>query len=438
MRAIRSNDKAWDVRRRASRFALGVAVIVAAACAGGCKHTSSAANPVFELQPRPVLKAAGISSTWDPRISVDTAGGLYLFTVYEDGSNSRLGVSRSESGGDTFDSQIVPISEPRVSISSHGEQSPSAVTTISGIFALWQEQAAGGASKIMAARSVNWGESFEKPVQVSDAQAASFRGFPSIAVSPNGDVYATWLDERDMSPASKEEDSSYVYLAKSSDHGASFGSNVRVGDHTCPCCRPSLAFGPKGEVYVAWRRVFPGQKRDMVVSTSVDGGRTFADPVRVNSDGWKIEGCPDSGPTLVESGSNLWIAWMTAGNNNLARIYVSSSVDGGHSFRAPVLASGDVLDPNHPSWQSGAPGTLWLVFQGRAPSATGSWSQNQAFLTRVASDGTASVPFAIPGSETSVAYPRVALGYGGQMYVAWTQSDGGHFIVMLSRGRVKG
>jgi hypothetical protein len=413
------------------RFTLIALTAVTMACA------RSHQMPVcrFEPHPRPLLETIGLSSSWDPELAVDTAGTLYVFAVYDQDSKSRLGLVMSENGGDTLAPAVVPISGAGLSIVSHGEQSPKVAMTRSEIYTLWQEIAEDGTGRIMSARSLSWGQSFDKPVQVSDKDARGYRGFASIGVGPNGDVYAVWLDERDNS--GRDQETSSVYLAKSVDRGATFGRNVRVANHTCPCCRPSLAFGPKGEVYVAWRRVFSGEIRDVVVSTSRDGGQTFAEPVRVHDDGWKLNGCPDSGPTLTESDDNLYVAWMTAGDNAQPRVQLARSVDGAQSFAEPRDISGDILDPNHPVLKTGSDGTMWLVFQGRAPSANGSWHKTQAYVVQIGPSGNPSLPMSVPGSENSISYPTLALGSGGRMFLAWTQPAGNRQAIMLSRGRTK-
>src|SRR5262249_19809369 len=51
---------------------------------------------------------------------------------------------------------------------------------------------------------------------------------------------------------------------------------VRVGDATCVCCRLAAAPGPAETVALIWRKVFPGDIRDMVLSTSRNGGKSFA------------------------------------------------------------------------------------------------------------------------------------------------------------------
>jgi hypothetical protein len=55
-----------------------------------------------------------------------------------------------------------------------------------------------------------------------------------------------------------------------------------------------VAAGPVETVAVLWRKVFPGDIRDMVLGLSRDGGRSFA-PARVCGDGWKITACPRLG-----------------------------------------------------------------------------------------------------------------------------------------------
>jgi len=423
------------VMAKGTRLSLGLAVLVLVGLAAACHQTAQSPQCVFETQPRAVLESIGLNATWDPRLAIDTAGTLYLFAVYDENSKSRLGLVQSHDGGDTLSPPMVPISDAGVSVGSHGEQSPSVTMTRGDIYALWQQSAKDGSETIMSARSFSWGENFDKPVQVSDKGALSYKGFPSIGVGPNGVVYAVWLDERDNTDSNA--DSSSVYLAKSADRGATFGQHVLVSEEACPCCRPSLAFGAHGEVFVAWRRVFPGEIRDLVVSASHDGGKTFATPVRVHDDGWKLKGCPDCGATLAESNGVLYIAWMTEGKEERPRIEFARSDDDGKSFTQPVDISGTILDPDHPNIKIADDGTLWLAFQGRAPTTNGNWSKTQAYLVQIPLRGAPSPPISVPGSENSVAYPTIGLGSGGRIFLAWTQPQGDHSVVMLSRGRTK-
>jgi hypothetical protein len=122
----------------------------------------------------------------------------------------------------------------------------------------------------------------EGPVRVTDKKTPSANIFPFMTAKPYAGVYAVWLDGRNpeaMPPGTFE-----IYLAKSENQGIGFGRNVRVSAAGCPCCRPVLAFGEKGEVFVAFRTVLTGDIRDIMIATSQDLGETFSPAQRVSQD----------------------------------------------------------------------------------------------------------------------------------------------------------
>ena len=407
-----------------------VVAVVGAACWVGCNNASSTYS--FETSPRPLLGNLRVGASWAPQISVDTAGTLYLLTMYEQNRKPRLGFTMSHDQGDTF-MPIIPVSAEGAPVSSHGESSPRFITSNTVLYASWLQPTTNGGADLMIARSLSWGENFEKPVQITDKNHHSYAGFLSLAILPHEDVAAVWLDERDEKPNSETFS---VYFAKSTDKGATFGHNVRVADHACPCCRPSIAADSKGNISVAWRKVFPGEIRDMVVSNSRDGGATFDEPVAVTEDGWKINGCPDSGPSAAVLHGKLFLAWLTEGREQRARIRLAFSDDQGHSFRDSGNISGNILDPNHPTLRIAQDERLIAVFQGRQPKENGSdWNKIQAFVVEIDGDGRSHPPVALPASAESISYPSAAAGNGGRLFVTWTQPRGESQIAMLSRGR---
>jgi hypothetical protein len=210
-----------------------------------------------------------------------------------------------------------------------------------------------------------------------------------------------WLDGRDRhwSEHGASPGSSGVYLAKSTDGGGSFGKNIRVAPNVCPCCRPALAFGQAGEVHVAWRAYTSDDIRDIVTVTSADGGVTFTQPARVAADNWKISGCPHSGPSMSVKGRRLYITWYSEGDGTNAGIRLAWSDDGGKSFKAPVIASSGVLDPNHPVLSLSEDGRLMLAFQGRDPVEKEGWGIVRPFVAGVSESGAVSEPIAIPGEQ---------------------------------------
>src|SRR5262249_43921863 len=150
-----------------------------------------------------------------------------------------------------------------------------------------------------------------------------------------------------------------------------------------------------GELVIAWRKVFKGDIRDLVVSVSQDGGQTFAAETRVANDDWQLTACPDSGPGLVAKGNRIYVAWLTEGREHKARIQFSWSDDPGKTLHAPVLASEGIVDPNHARLQTSEDGNIVLAFQGREGQSQSGWEPVRVFVSEVEDRGL-SKPVAVP------------------------------------------
>jgi hypothetical protein len=189
-------------------------------------------------------------------------------------------------------------------------------------------------------------------------------------------------------------------------------------------------------VYVAWRKVFPGDIRDIVVARSQDGGMTFSEPVKAGDDGWVLHACPDSGPSMATANGKLYVAWYSEGQGK-AGIRVVTSPDSARTFSQPQIASAGVLDSNHPQLSISDDGRALLAFQGRkrAPD-NAQWNPMQVFMTAIRDDGTATAAEALPLVHTSAAYPAVLSASAGRAFIAWTEKDGETSEVQMCRGRV--
>jgi hypothetical protein len=139
------------------------------------------------------------------------------------------------------------------------------------------------------------------------------------------------------------------WIARSTDGGRTFSPRVRVDvEEACPCCRTALASDKKGTLYMAWRHVHPGNIRDIVVAKSMDHGATWGELVRVHADDWKFDGCPHAGPSMaVDSAGAIHIAWWT-GKDGAAGVYYAKSRDGAKTFDTPVaLGVAQASQPAH-------------------------------------------------------------------------------------------
>lgn len=283
------------------------------------------------------------------------------------------------------------------------------------------------------ARSLSFGHHFDPPVAVADAGERAFAGFAALGRAPDGEALAAWLDGRDP----EDEPGTFsLRAARTVARGERFEPSVRVAGAACPCCRPAVALFPGGGIALAWRRTFPDRARDVVVSVSGDGGRSWAEPVRVATDDWRTEGCQHSGPAAVWTGDALWVAWTTEGRARAPGVWIARSRDG-RTFDPPVHASAGVLDANHPQWAVAPDGALALAFEGRADGADSTWATVGVFACTVSGSG-ASPAHPLPmRAGSSAAYPVVAAGGAGRLVVAWTNAAGGASAATLARGRAR-
>jgi hypothetical protein len=131
------------------------------------------------------------------------------------------------------------------------------------------------------------------------------------------------------------------------DRGSRVEAVTRLpGGETCVCCRVSVTAGPGESAAVMWRKVFPGDIRDMVVSFSADGGRSFAAAELVHADRWKITACPHRGGAVAtDARGRRYALWYTE-RKDRPEVLLAVAADGRH-FGAPRLvhtASGSIPD----------------------------------------------------------------------------------------------
>jgi hypothetical protein len=383
-------------------------------------------NEAFRFEPQPLAMAAHARR---PMVGSSIAGGLYALTVEGPAENSALQLRMSHDGGEHW---MAPerLTAANSAVNASSENAPQLISHAMYTYALWLERSTSHGSRILVARSTGMDDTSPVGVPVTDPDPTSkaYAGFASLGLAPNGDVYVVWLDGRDKSAPGTFN----VYLARSTDKGLSFHKNVKVATDSCPCCRPSIAFGPDGKVYVAYRHVYSDNERDVAVATSEDSGDHFRNPVRVNLDRWHLLGCPESGPVLAVQNGRLIVVWYSAGSNR-AGLRLAQSTDGGRSFRPPFAVDSDVTGANHPYLATTDDGRVALTFSGRTPSKDGSWGPISSFIVSLSPDGEVTVPQRVPDSAAVDGHPTVTLDTAGNAFVATTSGHEDSSTAYLSR-----
>ncbi len=280
---------------------------------------------------------------------------------------------------------------------------------------------------------MNFGRSFTPAITINDDKGGKgSHSFQTMEVGPDGTIYAAWLDPRDRKTDPPGTQS--IYFARSINRGASFEKNIKVAGGVCPCCRPAIAFDESGKVFISWRHVYKGNNRVIVVASSEDQGLTWSKPVRVTQEGWRINGCAHSGPSMKYVKGKLFVVWYTSADNKPS-LRAARSVDGGKSFEFLGEVQGRVHDANHPNVKI-INDKAWVIFQGRDPDSKDEWTKVSPWIVNITNKGKFSSPAQLPSLGDSVSYPSLFSGTGGRVYATWTELGENGPKTVLCRGRL--
>lgn len=349
-----------------NKTTIGVLVIVVCSLfLSGCNHSTAHEATAAKLAPAPFqLSANGVDAA-EPVTAVAPDGAFYVAWVSHAAKNADVMLARFEAQGTPAGAPVRVNPQPGNATAWRGDQPSLAVAGKSSIYVVWTARVEANGKKgtdLYLSVSNDGGKAFEPPVKINDDTTPGAHGMHSLAVSRNGRIYVSWLDERNVhaaEPSTKAdghhmESNRELFIAHSDDGGRTFSRNRRVAGDACPCCKTALAVAQDETVYISWRHVLPGNFRHIAVTSSADKGATFSKPVIVSDDKWVLQGCPVSGPSLaLGEGGVLKVLWYAAGEGNAPGLYFAESKDKGQSFSprqllaqegvrgTPVLASGN-------------------------------------------------------------------------------------------------
>lgn len=405
--------------------------------AAACSPRQTGEAPLTPAQVASAETANGAT----PMFLVTPSGDRVLSWVAEPegetGSPSRLFVQVTSPDGNTA-GPIGVLADPLGGIEPHGEAPPQLAAGPEGtLFALYTVGRDVGArfplSALRLARSEDLGRTWDPPVTLNEGDTFGSHNFHSLLAAPDGAVYAAWLSTDAGAEShgaahgegganqhgAEDHGGSRVWMRASRDGGRTWEpSRILHGEPTCPCCRTALAVGPDGTLYAAWRKVFSGDVRDIVVGRSSDGGLTWETPVRPREDGWVYPGCPHAGPSLVAAADGVvHIAWWT-GKPGEAGVYYARSADRGASFTAQPIAVGPSARPTHVQMDVNAEGNVVV-----------SWDDGLSDLPGILLRSSTNGGMAF-GPEWRVSRPGVAgtfpvvRTFADSVLVAWSQVGG--------------
>ncbi len=166
------------------------------------------------------------------------------------------------------------------------------------------------AGNVRYVQSHDKGKSWSEPLCVhTDTAAGKSRSFASLARLSNGEVGACWLD---VALDYKKEGRPVKFASTKGSNG--FTNEVVIDSVACQCCRTAISSADNGIVSVLYRDILNDSIRDISVSSSIDNGQSFNEPVTFSGDNWNINGCPHNGPGVVSVGKVTYATWFTGGS----------------------------------------------------------------------------------------------------------------------------
>jgi hypothetical protein len=381
-------------------FALGLAL--AAVGPAGAGEMSLGAR--VELPHAAAGHQAQISG---PALARAADGAALVAWAAEEGSVNNLYVARLGEGPPA----VVRVNPPGLSVDAL-HHPPRVVATPTGeVYVTWSSskpvpEGALFASDLRLSRSTDGGRSFTGHLRVNDDRPIS-HSFDGLALAPDGTVLVSWLDGRAGGP------NAHAFLARVTDRGSRVDGISRLGEDVCVCCRVDVAAGPGDAVAVIWRKVFPGDIRDMVLSASRDGGRSFGPPALVSPDRWRISACPHRGGAVgVDARGRIYATWYTEGAEGRPDLLFAIAEAGGRFGPGRRLTTSTTSIPDHARMAVGRDGRAAIAWE----DAT---AVRRRILLRSTAGGRALSPIHTLSTAIKAWQPDVAAAGDGRFLVAW-------------------
>jgi|GEM_PF-2225210 len=282
---------------------------------------------------------AGGASQTDPSLALGPDDDVYVAWADSRAGGTDIYFALSSDGGLSFSSNV------RVNdVTSNWQNEPEVAVDSAGlVHVIWTDNrnAATTGPDIYYANSTDGGLSFNPSVRINNDATGAEQSRPDIAAGPDRTVYATWSDPRN---SGRGRD---IYFSTSSDLGETWTPNIVVNDDTGLVTQdyPSLAVSPAGNLFLVWMDYrTTNTAPDIYTARSTNRGASFSANVIVNDDrGVAWQGTPN-----VAANANgvraVWGDTRTWGSTGYD-IYSAGSSDG-LTWSSSVKVNDDTLPTN--------------------------------------------------------------------------------------------
>ena len=298
-----------------------------------------------------------------PQVAVDAAGTVHMVYYKGDPGHGDLYYVRSRNGGVTFSAPLRVNTTPESAVAAGNIRGAHIAIGRNGrVHVAWNGShslipgAPYGKEPMLYARLNDAGTAFE-PQRNLIQVAYGLDGGGSVAADGAGNVYVVW---HAPAPGTEGEGNRRVWMARSTDDGATFERERPVWDHptgACGCCGLKAFADRSGALYVLYRSATEVVHRDIYLLISRDRGRTFEG---TDISKWNVGACVMSSESFAETSLGVLAAWETEKQAYYGRVDPASG-----RMSPPVGAPGTGVNRKFPTVAGNAEGeTLFAWTEG--------------------------------------------------------------------------
>jgi hypothetical protein len=295
-----------------------------------------------------------------PQVAVGSAGVVHLIYFNGDPAHGDLCYVRSRDGGVTFSAPLRVNSTPGSAVATGNIRGAHlAIGKNARVHVAWNGShaltpgAAYGKEPMLYTRLNHTGSAFE-PQRDLIQVGRGIDGGGAVAADSAGNVYVLW---HAPAPGTEGEGNRRVWIARSTDEGATFEQERPVWDRAtgaCGCCGLDAFVDRNGALYVLYRSATEMVHRDMYLLTSRDRGTTFQGS---DISKWKVSHCVMSSESFAESPAEVLAAWETDRQAYYARVDPSTG-----RLSPPVAAPNAGENRKYPAVAGNAQGEAIFVW----------------------------------------------------------------------------
>lgn len=267
-------------------------------------------------------------------------------------------------------------------------------------------------------------ETYPEPVRVNPATTpvATLHEPPALALGPRNDVYITWTTPHPN--ANGKLFTSLLLLSRSLDGGKTFLPSVRVNDDEAVTGHSfdHLTVSPNGSVHISWLDARECKKDPATyASHSQDQGHTLSPNLKIDDSSCV---CCRTHMTTASDGT-VYLAWRKVLSGAVRETVVSRSTDNGKSFSPPVIVGHDqwVYEgcPHRPATMGvDQKGRLYVTWYTEGPDDTPG-----VYLAYSDDQGNTFTPRRLlnVSKGTFPDHPQLAVNHEGHLLVTWEEQS---------------